>query len=102
MAKNNEKQAGKSNNPATVEFIISEACDLGNMITQHMATRSRDAQAHGMTIICYAVELLLRKSAEMNHASFDMLHNDLKQFLELIHEDIKRMTSGEEPKPKAS
>lgn len=102
MAKNNEKQGGRSTNPATVELISSEACDLGNMITQHMAKRSRDAQAHGMTIICYAVELLLKKSAELNHASFDMLHDDLKQFLELIHEDIKRMTLGEDPKPKAS
>lgn len=102
MAKNNEKQGGRSTNPATVKLIISEACDLGNMITKHMATRSRDAQAHSMTIILYAVELLVHKSAELNHVSFDMLHDDLKPFLELIHEDIKRLTLGDDPKPKAS
>ena len=45
----------------------------------------------GMTIICYAVEMMVRKSAEMGHTDFDELHREFATFLELVHEDVKKM-----------
>ena len=100
MAKNN-KQQEKMSEEEMVKTVINESCDLANLITNHLAARPHVFNK-GMTIICYAVEMMVRKSAEMGHTDFDELHREFATFLELVHEDVKKMMPIKKETPQAS
>lgn len=90
MAKKNQSEI---NDAELMRVIIHEAADVATLLTKHIHNRPQ-IHLYGMTVIGYAVEMLLNTAAQANNDNHDRMSREWLKFMEQAHEDIKRISQN--------
>lgn len=86
MATKKEKEAIEAS-----KVVLREAAELATVIHKFMAERPQ-CRPYGMTIVGYAVELIISSAAEESGMDYDTLSKHWRDFMAHAHNDMKRMT----------
>ena len=73
------------------KIVLREAAELATVIHKHMAARPQ-CHPYGMTIVGYAVEMMLSNASEQTGEDYDTLSRDWRDFMVHAHDDMKRFT----------
>lgn len=69
--------------------VFGNAAQLANVITKWIGDRP-ECHKMGMTVIGYAVELILGSATEHQGEEFDRMSAEFRNFLGVAHEDVKK------------
>ena len=86
----------EQNNIELTRLVMNEAADLATIIHKHIVKRKKIHQ-FGMTVVGYAVEMMLSNAAESVNMDYDQMSKDWREFMVHAHDDIKKLQAN---KPK--
>lgn len=81
---------GKKATPQEAKIVLNDAIELMHIIA-HFINEKPHRSEHGMTILAYAVELIIHSASNGDMKEFDRLSKTWKNFVSLAHEDVKKM-----------
>ena len=92
--------AKEENNTLDMELaqtVMKEAADLATAISKHIAPR-KHIHAFGMTVVGYAVEMMMQVASEESGQDFDQMSAEWLSFMRQAHQDIKRIAQNKSNK----
>ena len=72
------------------KVLIEGANEMAEMMFNFFKDRE-DYQPYTFAVIGYAAELMMRFMGEQTGIGFDKLSKDFRQYLGIVHDDIKRI-----------
>ena len=98
MAKNNKPQDPREmSNADAAMLVISEAENMANAIAKYIQDHPR-IHTCGLTVVGYAVEMLLHSSSENSNVTYETQHRAFQNHLDNAYENILELVKSSEPK----
>lgn len=85
-----DKKPNEISDVELTKLVIHEAAELAMFITAHIGKRPQ-IYPFGMTVVGYAVEMMLSTAAEGDPRQHDIMSQEWFDFMKQTHEDVKRI-----------